>query len=133
MAITDSIARLSANVIGILYTRLELISVEVEEELTRFSSYLLWSLVALFCAGIAVLLLILLLIASFWDSYRLTVLLSLLGIFSGTAIGLGWWLKTILSNRPRLLADTLAELRKDVSALQGHQGDNRDANKAGDQ
>ncbi|MET3116136.1 putative membrane protein YqjE [Undibacterium sp. GrIS 1.8] len=133
MAITDSIARLSANVIGILYTRLELISVEVEEELTRFSSYLLWSLVALFCAGIAVLLLILLLIASFWDSYRLTVLLSLLGIFSGTAIGLGWWLKTTLSNRPRLLADTLVELRKDVSALQGHQADNRDANKAGDQ
>ncbi|MFZ6675972.1 phage holin family protein [Undibacterium sp. Xuan67W] len=117
MAIVDSVARLAATLIGILHTRLELISVEVEEELTRFSSYLLWSLVALFCAGVAVLLLILLLIAAFWDSYRMAVLLSLLAVFSGAAIGLGWWLRQNMLTKPRLLASTLAELRKDASAL----------------
>ncbi|MCU6432412.1 phage holin family protein [Undibacterium sp. Jales W-56] len=119
MAIVDSVARLAATLIGILHTRLELMSVEVEEELTRFSAYLLWSLVALFCAGVAVLLLILLLIAAFWDSYRMVVLLSLLAVFSGAAIGLGWWLRHNMLTKPRLLANTLAELRKDASALRG--------------
>lgn len=124
MAIADSLAALAATLLATLRTRLELISVELEEELARYSSYLLWSLVALFCAGIAVLLGILLIVALYWDSHRMLVLLSLIGLFGGLAITLAVWLKLAMRNKPRLLASTLAELRKDTSILRA-EPDNR--------
>lgn len=118
MAIAESLARVAATLTGTIHTRLELVSVELEEELNRFSSLLLWSLTALFCAGIAVLLSILLLVACFWDTHRLTVLSGLLAAFAGAAVALGLWLRRSLRNKPRLLSHTLAELQKDTAALQ---------------
>lgn len=125
MAILDSVGRLAATVIGILHTRLALIAVEVEEELARFSSYLLWSLVALFCAGIAVLLGVLLVVAVFWDTHRVEVLLTLIGVFTALALLLGWRLREALRRKPRLLAYTLEELRQDASTLRGEAGEQR--------
>lgn len=125
MAIVDSVGRLAATIVSILHTRLALVAVEVEEELTRFSSYLLWSLVALFCAGIAVLLGVLLVVAFFWDTHRLEVLLSLIGVFTGIALILGWRLRAALHSKPRLLAYTLEELRQDASSLRGEAGEQR--------
>ncbi|MES2070223.1 MAG: phage holin family protein [Pseudomonadota bacterium] len=123
MAIVDSIARLASTLLDVLHTRLELVSVEVEEELARYASYLVLVLIALFCAGIAVLLGILLVIALFWDSHRLQVLLTLIAVFGGAAIGLGLWLRQALRSKPRLLGHTLAELGKDKSALQAESGE----------
>lgn len=120
MAITDSIARLASTIITSIHTRLELISVELEEELARFSTYLLWSLVALACAGIAVLLLILLVVAVFWDTHRFLVLGLLIGLFASTAIGLAYWLRSAIRQKPRLLAHSLAELRRDSDSLSGN-------------
>lgn len=120
MAITDSIARLASTIITSIHTRLELISVELEEELARFSTYLLWSLVALACAGIAVLLLILLVVAVFWDTHRFLVLGLLIGLFASTAVGLAYWLRNAIRQKPRLLAHSLAELRRDSDSLSGN-------------
>lgn len=117
MAIADSMAALAGTLLATLRTRLELISVELEEELARYSSYLLWSLVALFCAGIAVLLAILLIVALYWDSHRMLVLLSLIALFGGAAIVLAWWLRLAIRNKPRLLASTFSELKKDSASL----------------
>lgn len=119
MAILDSLARLAASLLETLHTRLELISVEVEEEMARYSSYLLWIVVALFCAGIAVLLAILLVVVIFWDSHREAVLLTLIGLFAGVALYLGWWLRESMRNKPRLLGHTLDELKRDTSTLRG--------------
>jgi uncharacterized membrane protein YqjE len=117
MTIVDSLARLAATVLETLHTRLELISVEVEEEMARYSSYLLWSVVALFCAGIAILLAILLVVVLFWDSHREAVLLSLIGVFAGLALYLGWWLRESLRHKPRLLSYSLEELKRDTATL----------------
>lgn len=119
MAIVDSLARLAATVLETLHTRLELISVEVEEEMARYSSYLLWSVVALFCAAVAALLAVLLIVVLFWDSHREAVLLTLIGVFAGIAAYLGWWLRESLRNKPRLLAYSLDELKRDTATLRG--------------
>jgi uncharacterized membrane protein YqjE len=123
MAIFDSVARLGATLLDIIHTRLELISLELEEELVRFSSYLLLSLIALFSAAIAVLLAILLLIVVFWDTHRIAVVGSLFGIFTSVAVGIAWWLRKAFRNKPRLLASSLAELRKDSAGLRGEHVD----------
>ncbi len=117
MAIVDSLARLAATLLETLHTRLELISVEVEEEMARYSSYLLWIVVALFCAGVAILLTILFIVVLFWDSHREAVLLSLIGVFAGVALYLGWWLRESMRNKPRLFAYSLDELKRDSATL----------------
>jgi len=117
MAITDSLAQLASTLINSVHTRLELASVELEEELNRFSSSLLWSLAAMFFAGLAILVAILTLIALFWDSYRYTVLLSLLGLFSLLAIGIFLRVRSAMHNKPGFLSFTLAELKKDSASL----------------
>lgn len=117
MAITDSLAQLASTLINSVHTRLELASVELEEELNRFSSSLLWSLAAMFFAGLAILVAILTLIALFWDSYRYTVLLSLLGLFSLLAIGISLHVRSVMRNKPAFLSFTLAELKKDSTSL----------------
>ncbi|MFZ6770727.1 phage holin family protein [Undibacterium sp. Di26W] len=117
MAITDSLAQLASTLISSVHTRLELASVELEEELNRFSSSLLWSLAAMFFAGLAILVAILTLIALFWDSYRYTVLLSLLGLFSLLAIGIFLRVRSAMRNKPAFLSYTLAELKKDSASL----------------
>ena len=119
MAIFDSLGQLVATSIGIIHTRLELASVEIEEELGRFFSLLLWSLIALFCGCFALVLLAVLLIAVFWESHRIFVVAGMVVIFFGIAIGLGIWLRRQLSKKPRILSFTLAELHKDSVAWRG--------------
>jgi uncharacterized membrane protein YqjE len=123
MAIAESLARMGRTLLGVIHTRLELISVEVEEELVRLASYLVLALIALFCGGIALLLLILFVVVLFWDSYRTEVLCLLILLFGGAAAGLGWYLRRAWRNKPRLLAHSLSELREDARTLQGDSDD----------
>ncbi|MDE2427992.1 MAG: phage holin family protein [Burkholderiales bacterium] len=119
MALTDSLRQFAATLINISHTRLELASVELEEEIARFSSMLLWSLTALFFAGLAVLLAIALLVALFWDTHKIALLCALLTVFSGTAIVIAMRMRKLWQEKPRLLSFTLTELKKDSAALQG--------------
>lgn len=117
MSIFDNIQRMAGrlvgNVVATVHTRLELASVEVEEELNRFTSYLVWTLVVLVSASIAVLLTVFLLIALFWDTHRFQVLIVLIGFFACSALFLGLWLRKSMRNKPRFLHYTLEELRRD--------------------
>jgi uncharacterized membrane protein YqjE len=117
MAIFDSVRQLLATVSGIFHTRLELAAVEVEEELERFSSILLRSLAVLFFIGCTIVLLVILLLAIFWDTHRIELICALILLFGLTAGILGWSVRQQVRSRPRLLSQTLAELEKDISAL----------------
>lgn len=117
MAITDSIARLGASLIETLHTRLELASVEIEEEFGRYTSYLLLALLGLFFGIVTVLLLILLVLILFWDQHREIALISLIIVFAAASTGTFAYIKTALKNKPRLLAASLNELQSDIEAL----------------
>ncbi|MFZ6743017.1 phage holin family protein [Undibacterium sp. JH2W] len=117
MAISDSLRQVAATLSNIVHTRLELAAVELEEELARFSSGLLWSLSALFFAGIAILLAILTVVAAFWDTHRYTVLLGLITLFTSLSLGIALWLRNQFNNKPGFLSHSLAELKKDAAAM----------------
>ncbi|MBS1169583.1 MAG: hypothetical protein H6R01_501 [Burkholderiaceae bacterium] len=102
---------------AVLHTRAELLAVEVEEEVLRLFSYLMLSLVALVCFGVAALLLILLVIVAFWDTYRLAAIVVLTGAFGAVAVGIGLYVRNALRTKPRFLSATLSELEKDVDML----------------
>ena len=113
----EIIRRMAGTMFAVLHTRAELLAVEVEEEVLRLFSYLMLSLVALVCFGVAALLLILLVIVAFWDTYRLAAIVVLTGAFGAVAVGIGLYVRNALRTKPRFLSATLSELEKDVDML----------------
>jgi len=117
MAISDSITRIVSTLVTMLQTRMELVTLELEEELVRFSTYFIVALIALFCAGVAISLLVFLIIALYWDEHRVAVLLSLIGFFSLASVVIAAWLRSQFLNKPRLLEQSIGEFKKDVALL----------------
>lgn len=117
MAITESLARFTATLIESLHTRVELASVEIEEELARYSRYFLWSLMGLFCVFVTILLGILFIVIVYWDSHRELVLLSLIGFFACCAMGIGFAIHRSFATKPPLLHFSLTELKNDLASL----------------
>ena len=117
MAIVESMSRLAGTFIAILHTRLALITVEVEEESLRLFSYLIFTLAAMFCIGMALLLGVLLIVVIYWDTQRVPVLISLMLLFalSGATIILG--IRKHYRMKPRMLSHTLKELSRDIEQL----------------
>jgi uncharacterized membrane protein YqjE len=106
-----------AALIEIGQTRLELASTELEEERLRLTELLLYGVVALFCIGIGLVLALLLLVLVFWDGPRVLVLAIETAVFLGTGVGLVAVFRHKARNKPRLLATTIDELRRDSDSL----------------
>lgn len=80
-------------------------------------SVMVMMLVALFCLGVGVLLLAILVVVAFWDSYRLPVLVGLTGIFLAGGVAAFSFARHQIRTKPRLFAASLAELSKDRQQL----------------
>ena len=112
-----SLKMLGATFAAILQTRLELLSTDIAEERSRLGSILLLALVALFCLGVGVLLLTLLIVVLFWDTHRLAALGTLTALFLAAGGGIGWLARQRLQSKPRLFEASIAELAKDREQL----------------
>ncbi len=110
---------LVASFIAVLQTRIELLSTEIEEKWLRIFALVMIGLVALFCAGMAVILLVALIVAAFWDSYRLLAIGFLAGIFFIASLVLSRSLLRRYQAKPRLFSVSLDELRKDHALVLG--------------
>lgn len=113
-----SLRRLLATVVSIAHTRIELFTTELQEEIHRAATIVLWSLVALFFASLGVLLLALTILIAFWDGPRLLVAGLICAAFLLTALLTALRVRRLLQSRPSLLAATLEELQRDREALE---------------
>jgi uncharacterized membrane protein YqjE len=122
MAFTETVGRLAATFLAMVQTRLELASVEMEEQSQRYLGYLLLSLVALFLFGIAIVLVALFVIILFWDTHRIEAVLGMAALFALAAVGVGMKVRAGFAAQPALLSATMAELQKDLDFLKtaGH-------------
>jgi uncharacterized membrane protein YqjE len=113
----DSLKGLAASLIAIAHTRLDLLSTDLEEERERLLSVLLMLFVAMFCLGVGVVLLALLIVVAVWESHRLLALVGLTALFlAGGAAAFGC-ARHKLRTKPKLFAASLAELSKDRQHL----------------
>jgi len=112
-----SLRTLGATFVAILQNRLELLSTDIAEERARLGSILLLALVALFCLGVGVLLLTLLVVVLFWDTHRLAALSALTLLFLAAGAWIGLLASHRLRNKPRLFEASIAELAKDREQL----------------
>jgi uncharacterized membrane protein YqjE len=113
----DSLKTLSASLVGIVHTRLELLSTDVAEEREHLTTFLVLVLIALGCLGIGVVLLTILIVVAFWETHRIAALAGLAGLFLATGSGLGWVAMHRVHTKPRLFEASLAELSKDRQQL----------------
>lgn len=112
-----SLTTLAATLVAIAHTRLELLSLDVEEGREHLFSLLVSALVTLFCLGIGMVLATILIVLAFWDTQRLLALGVLTGFY--LAVGMAAWGFAMHKARtkPRIFAASLAELTKDRQHL----------------
>lgn len=109
----ESLSALSATLIAMVYTRLDLLSIDLEEERAHASLQLVLALTALFFIGVGVVLVAMLLVVVYWDTHRILVLGSLAGFFLLAGLLAGGFALHKLRIKPRLFAASLSELHKD--------------------
>ena len=114
----DSLRNLARTFIAILQTRLEIFASELDEQRELLARIALLAAVAAFCLALAVILLVLFIVVLFWDTNRLLAIGALAGVFSAGGVISLLMLRIAVKQRPKLLAATLAELRKDRSKLE---------------
>lgn len=117
----SSVRTLLGTLLGIAQTRLELLVTELEEERLHLGKLLLYGFLALFFFGLGVLLLSVLIIAVFWDSYRLGATAALAALYLGIAFICAAVLRRQARRKPRLFSASIAELGKDRAALTPHE------------
>ncbi len=115
----ERLRRILLTLVTLAHTRLELVTIEIEEEARRLTGTVLWMVAGVLCAGFGVLLLALTIVIAFWDGHRLlAAMLVTLAFLAGAAFAL-LTVRRRLRERPRLLASTIAELKRDARALEG--------------
>jgi uncharacterized membrane protein YqjE len=115
--IVQSLRNLAATLVALLRTRFELLATEIEEERIRLLQLLLWAAVALFFFAVGIVLLVILFVAVFWDSYRITAIVTLAGIFLAAGVGAALSVCNRVKARPRLFSASLDELARDKDQL----------------
>lgn len=116
--VIDSIRSFLASWVAVLKTRVDIISVELEEQREWLERLILMALAALFCISLGIILLTLFIVVLFWETARLWVLGGFAVLYLGGGAVLWMLLRQKMKAKPRLFSATSSELAKDYSALQ---------------
>jgi uncharacterized membrane protein YqjE len=116
--VMDSIRSFLASWVAVIKTRVEIISVEIEEQREWIEQLLLLAVGAAFCLSLGMILLTLFVVVLFWESHPLVVLGAFTILYLGGGIALWLTLRQKIRNKPRIFSTTSAELGKDYTALQ---------------
>jgi len=107
-----------AVLVAILYTRLDLVSAELEDEAVRALKLVVAGLISVLSLFMAFFWATFFILALFWDtSYRLWVIGAIFAIFFVVGLALFATAKSMITNRPRFLSQTIAELKRDAEGL----------------
>ncbi len=117
LGLFDSAKSLLATLVGIVHTRLELLSTELQEEVGRVALMLLWGAVAMFFVFLAIASLGLLILIAFWDDHRLLVAALLAASFLILSLVAGFAARKQIAAKPRPFDASLNELAKDREEL----------------
>ena len=114
-----SLRAMLANLLALLQVRVELLTTELSAEVQRAVGVVVWAFVALFFGGLSVLMLALTVVIAVWDEHRLLAAGSFAAAFLLVTATAAFVVRNRIRSRPRLLAATLDELRRDRDALAG--------------
>lgn len=105
------------SVVGSAHDRIELLSVEIQEEKHRIIQLLIWVGAIMFLSFLVVVFASLVLVAIFWDTARVAVVSGLAGAYLISLIAVVVAFRRFMSRQPKPFAGTLAELQEDRACL----------------
>jgi uncharacterized membrane protein YqjE len=112
-----SLRGLADNFFGTVQDRVELLSVELQEEKQRLTQTFLWTTVFVFTAMLATMFVSIALLLVFWDTAaRIPIAIALAALYTVAAVVLGFKVRRVL-HQPRPLRATLEELENDRACL----------------
>lgn len=114
-----SLRQMLANLLALAQVRVELLTTELSAEVQRAVGVVVWAFVALFFGGLTVLMLALTVIIAVWDEHRLLAAGLFASAFLAVTAVAAYVVRARVRSRPRLLAATIDELRRDRDALTG--------------
>ncbi|MGH8671596.1 MAG: phage holin family protein [Burkholderiales bacterium] len=106
-----------AGIVGLLHTRLELLTTEIAEEQARIVQLVVYGAAAAFCLGVGSVLAALFVVVAFWQSHRLLALGFLAALFLVGGLVTALICVNKAKRKSRLFAASLAELAKDRDQL----------------
>ena len=112
-SLLGSLRDLAKTFVALIETRIEIFASEIDEERTRLARVVVLAVVAAFCLGLAVVLLVLFVVVVFWDTNRLLAIGLIAILFALGALAALLALRSAIRQRPKFLSATLADLRKD--------------------
>ena len=116
----ESLTTLAATLVSLAHTRLHLLSADLEEDRHHWLTIFILALVTLFCIGVGVVLVTILLVVAFWETDRVLVLSILTVCFWLAGITAGLIAKQKAHKKPRIFTSSLSELTKDQQHLTSH-------------
>lgn len=117
--VSSPVRGLVRTLIAFVETRAQLAASEFEEQALRLSEVALWALAALFCAGIALVMLSIFAVLLFWDSHRVLAAGLVGALWFAAAAACALVARARMRARPKFLSATLAEFAKDRSRFGG--------------
>jgi len=114
----DAAKRMLATILALVHTRLELFTTEIEEEIHRAASILLWGLVALFFGSLTVLFIAVTLLIVFWDANRILAASLITASFLVLTLVFALLARARVRAKPRFMAASIEELKRDREALE---------------
>jgi uncharacterized membrane protein YqjE len=116
-----SLRRMLTTLVELVHSRLDLVGIELQLEVQRATSLLLWAFSAIVCGIIALVLFAVTVLIAFWDTHRVLAAVCITAAFALAALGMALYVRHRVRTRPRLFGATLDELQHDVAALRGPQ------------
>jgi uncharacterized membrane protein YqjE len=112
-----SVRRVADTCVSSIHNRVELFALELQEEKLRLVRLLLWTGAALFSAFLAITVITIAVVYMVPEEGRKIAISGFALLYAITAVVLAMKLRSEVRNAPPPLADTMAELKKDVQAL----------------
>ncbi|NCT96729.1 MAG: hypothetical protein GXD23_05115 [Comamonadaceae bacterium] len=115
--LSASVRGLAATLVELVQVRLELFSVEAQEEVLRLAGLVAYGAIALVCLALGVGFLAMLITVALWDEHRLAALATFTGLFLFVGLLAIWQARARLLRGSRLFSASIDELRQDREAL----------------
>lgn len=115
------VRELARSLLAFAETRARLAATELEEQAVRLVEIALWIAFAAIFVGAGLVFLSLLVVLALWDSQRVLAAALLAALYLGAAGAAALVARARLRERPKFLAATLEELRKDRERMGGPQ------------
>lgn len=121
--LSSSVKGMASTLLELVQIRLELFSIEAQEEVLRVGALLVYGAIAVAFLSLGVVLLALLITVALWDTHRLLALGVFTGLFLATGGVAAWLARERVRSGTRLFSASVEELKQDREGLRSSEAD----------